>query len=146
MLVHPESRVYFARIRRAIKEMDECRIIIDEGADAIASGGGGAGGGEHDPTAARALFLAMHDDRVREAAKARLLVLEDTVGDALKVIERVRRGLGERYADCLDFRYIDGLSITETAERMDVSVATVKRDTNIAHDWIDSQTIEGLFT
>lgn len=139
MLVHPESRVYFARVRRSIAEMNECRLIIDEGADAIASGGGSGGGSsEHDPTATRALFLAMHDDRVREAAKARLSVIEDLIGEALKVIGAVRRGLGERYADCLDCRYIDGASIAEAAARLGISEATVKRDTGIAHDWVDS--------
>lgn len=139
------SRSFFAKVRGCVTAMVEYRLIVDEGADALASKSGG-GNGEHDPTASRAIFLAEHDDKVREDAKRKLEECEDYVGAGLTVTESVRRGLGERYADCLEYRYIDCYSISRTAEELECSTSTVKRDTDIAHDWVDSQTVEGLFS
>lgn len=139
------SRSFFARVRGCVRAMVEYRIIIDEGADAI-QGGGGCGHSENDPTASRAIFLAENDDKVRADAKRKLEECEDVVGVGLAVTSTVRDRLGERYGDCLEYRYIDCLSIHQTAEEMNCSTSTVKRDTDIAHDWIDSQTIEGLFS
>ena len=139
-----DSRSFFSRVRGCVRAMTEYRLIIDEGAEALQVNGGN-GHSEHDPTASRAIFLADNDDKARENAKAKLAECEDWVGVGLSVTSNVRDKLGENYADCLEYRYIDCFTIHRTAEEMECSTSTVKRTTDIAHDWVDSQTIEGLF-
>ena len=44
--------------------------------------------------------------------------------------------LDARAAEVVELRYFGGLSETETAEAMQVSVATIKRDWNFARTWL----------
>lgn len=52
--------------------------------------------------------------------------------DALKRLE----GVDRRLASVVECRFFGGLSIDETAEALDISPATVKRDWNLARAWL----------
>lgn len=47
--------------------------------------------------------------------------------------------LDERQAQIVEFRFFSGLSIEETAEVLQISPATVKRDWNMAKSWLRSE-------
>lgn len=47
--------------------------------------------------------------------------------------------LDERQANIVELRYFSGLSIEETAEVLDISPATVKRDWSMAKAWLRSE-------
>lgn len=54
------------------------------------------------------------------------------LNDALNKLE----ALGERSSKVVELRFFSGLSLEETAEVLDVSVATVKRDWKFAKAWL----------
>jgi RNA polymerase sigma factor (sigma-70 family) len=51
--------------------------------------------------------------------------------------------LDERQGRVVEYRFFAGLSVRETAEVLDVSPATVKRDWQVARAWILSELDEG---
>jgi RNA polymerase sigma factor (TIGR02999 family) len=55
--------------------------------------------------------------------------------DALEALEN----LEPRQAKIVELRYFGGLSIEETAEVLDISPATVKREWSIARAWLHSE-------
>ncbi len=52
--------------------------------------------------------------------------------DALKMLEKIE----ERSSKIVELRYFSGLTIKETAEILNVSPATIKRDWNFAKAWL----------
>ena len=68
---------------------------------------------------------------------------EAIVGRALRVIEGVRLGMGERYADVLDMRYVDAMPWDEVAQRCGCSERTARRVRDVACDYIDAVGIDG---
>ncbi|HEX2721651.1 MAG TPA: ECF-type sigma factor [Gemmatimonadaceae bacterium] len=71
--------------------------------------------GLHVPTGSSAEILRLHE--------------------ALEVLERME----PRQARIVEMRFFGGLSVEETAEVLDVSPATVKRDWSIARAWLHSE-------
>ena len=63
-----------------------------------------------------------------QARRADLVALDD----ALQTLER----LDSRQAHVVEMRFFAGLSLEETAEALNVSVATVRRDWSIAEAWL----------
>ena len=68
---------------------------------------------------------------------------EAIVGRALRLIAGVRAGMGERYADVLDMRYIDAMPWDEVAQRMGCSERTARRIRDVACDYVDSVGLAG---
>ena len=68
------------------------------------------------------------DDAVTEDAMDELLSLND----ALKKLE----AMSERQAQVVECLFFAGLNIAETAEALDISPATVKRDWATARAWL----------
>lgn len=87
-----------------------------------------------DPTANQATYnVDILGDKL-EKLRERETELESFIGETLEIIEHVRQGLGEEYANLLEQRYIDGL----TWSQINVNKSTGKRKVSIAFDWIDS--------
>lgn len=100
--------------------------------------------------AAQAMRRVLVDHAVRRQAKKRggkrrRVPLDDTMvvshaqsddilalHDALSELE----GIGERLARVVECRYFAGLSIEATAEALEISPATVKRDWTLARAWL----------
>ena len=91
-----------------------------------------------DPTANAAI---RHVDELEEKLKAlreEETELIDMIGEALVIIQAVRDGLGNKFADVLEWRYIDCLSWGKINRMYDVPKRTGHDRLNIAFDWIDS--------
>ncbi|MBA2244818.1 MAG: sigma-70 family RNA polymerase sigma factor [Gemmatimonadetes bacterium] len=100
--------------------------------------------------AAHAMRQVLMDAARRELSEKRgggaLLVTFDAAADvapmrperllALDAALKRLAELDERQARVVEYRFFAGLSIEETAEVMDVSIATVKRDWQVARAWI----------
>ena len=67
-------------------------------------------------------------DKVESGQSADLVALDD----ALKVLEK----LNARQARVVELRFFAGLNHEETAEALNVSVGTVKRDWSMAQSWL----------
>jgi RNA polymerase sigma-70 factor (ECF subfamily) len=69
-----------------------------------------------------------------ESDDALLLEQADLVSldEALRDLER----LSERQSKVLELRYFSGLTLEETAEALNVSVGTVRRDWSLARAWL----------
>lgn len=132
------SRNRFVLVRKQVVEMDMLRAQLEESGDDWHPQGV-KGSGISDPTANRAAYnVDVLGDKLDEM-RARLEELEDSVGLALAIIEGVRVGLGDIYAELLDQRYIDGLPwkfVTYKGEV--VKKSTGKAKVALAFDWIDS--------
>jgi RNA polymerase sigma factor (TIGR02999 family) len=98
------------------------RILVDH---ARARRAGKRGGGE------RALSLG-HIDAGAPGAAAENVVDVLALNDALEQLAE----LDPKQARLVELRYFTGLSIEETAEAMDMSPATVKREWAIARAWL----------
>jgi RNA polymerase sigma factor (TIGR02999 family) len=93
--------------------------------------------------------LLVDHARTRRAAKRGLGMTEVTLAEAtwipedavepiIELDEALQRlaGLDERRSRILELRYFGGLSLEETAEALDVSPATVKRELRAARAWL----------
>lgn len=138
------TKQFMADVRQAVTDMDYWRYISDNGADAFTHDGNG-GGWVSDPTAARAIYLADNDGRVRANARRHVARCEIVIGAGLELIAHVREGLGEIYADALDAHYIDGMSLRIIAEDSGVSKSAIQQRIDVACDWADSQPLKRLF-
>lgn len=132
------ARDRFVLVRQQVIEMDSIRALLEESGDDWRPEGV-RGSEMSDPTANRAAYnVDVLGDRLEEL-RARLEELEESIGTALAIIEGVRAGLGDIYAELLDQRYIDGLPwkfVTYQGEV--VKKSTGKAKVALAFDWIDS--------
>jgi len=98
------------------------RILIDY---AVARGRQKRGGGQ----------TPIHLDgdvwAVAEARGDELLALDDALGRL--------RAMNERQAQIVEYRFFGGMSVEETAETLNVSPATVKREWATARAWLNRE-------
>jgi hypothetical protein len=97
------------------------------------------GGGISNPTESRAIYELDVLADMLEQLKTRERELIGFIGTTLAIIDGVRRGLGNEYAEILDQRYIGGLKWADV--RIDgepISPRTGRYKLGIAFDWIDS--------
>lgn len=74
------------------------------------------------------------------------LVMSEQRAEALLALDEALtrlQQLSERQHRVVECRFFGGLSIEETAEALDISPATVKRDWNIARAWLNRELREG---
>lgn len=107
---------------------------------------------QSDPTANRAIYAVDTLGDKLDALHAEERELETLIGETLAIIEGVRDGFGEKYADVLDAHYIDGETWAQIAEcyesphegKETVSKWTVRGWAHVALDWIDSVGVSRL--
>jgi hypothetical protein len=91
-----------------------------------------------DPTANKAIrYVDVVEAKLAELRKEET-ELVDFIGEALVIIQAVRDGLGEDYADALEWRYIDGATWRYIQDMYGVMRRTGNRRICVAFDWIDS--------
>ena len=100
--------------------------------------------GVSDPTGKAAIYRAddlpaMLDNLRREEHE-----LTEYIGTTLRLLEAVRAGLGDKYANILDWVYIDRMSWQAIADAYHVSRSTGHQWRDIAFDWIDTIGIKEL--
>ena len=100
--------------------------------------------GLSDPTARKAIYRADELAQIMDSLYREEHELENYIGTTLALIEAVRKGLGDKYADVLDWLYIDCSSWTYIVDAYGVARSTAFARRNIAFDWIDSVGIREL--
>lgn len=95
--------------------------------------------GNSDPTASRAIHNVDEWGDELAILREREAWLLDFIGFTLEIIEGVRSGLGEKFADVLDQRYIDGYEWRDVLiNGQPINKRTGQRIVNVAFDWLDS--------
>lgn len=131
------ARERFERTRDAVRRLDDVHALIMSGCDDWHPDGG-KGAGIGDPTANRAIRnVDVLADKL-DALRAEERELTSLIGDSLVIIEGVRRGLGERYGDVLEARYIDCWEWATVTAHYEIPKSTGGYMLGIAFDWIDS--------
>ena len=70
--------------------------------------------------------------------------LEAFIGETLAIIEAVRDGFGEIYANLLEWHYIDGQKWTQISNARGINRTYCYQLVDIAFDWIDSVSVSRL--
>ena len=70
-----------------------------------------------------------------------LLVVQEHAGEFILLDEALQRLglLNERHARIVECRFYGGMSVDETAEALEISPATVKRDWTLARAWLNKE-------
>ena len=134
----------FIQTRNAVVELANIQALISEQGDDWKPDNV-RGSDVSDPTAARAIYnVDVWGEKLTHLRELESELLE-FIGVTLAIIEGVRIGLGDEYADILDQRYIDGLRWCDVeVDGKSVPSATGKRKVAIAFDWIDSVGLTGV--
>ena len=138
------ARERFVETRKAVVELNGIKaLIMSDGDDWMPEGVKIPG--ISDPTASRAIRNVDEWGEKLAALRQREDELEDFIGVSLMLIEAVRNGLGNDYADILDARYIDCLAWRDVyvgGER--IKKRTGQTKVSIAFDYIDSVGVSRL--
>ena len=133
------ARERFNATRKAIVELDSIKALIMSGGDDWLPPGVKSSA-ISDPTATRAIRNVDELQERLQALRSRESELEGFIGVSLVLIEAVRDGLGDKYANVLDQRYIDGMTWREIG----VAKSTGKVWVAVAFDYIDSVGVSRL--
>ena len=147
-----DVRERFERTRKAVVRLDEVKALIMYDCDDWKPPGIKAPTETSDPTASRAIYTVDELCVKLEALRAEERELEQLIGESLAIIGAVRAGLGDKYADVLDARYIDGDKWQDIADRFEsshenkdtVKPRTVQNWAQVAFDWVDSVGVSRL--
>ena len=137
------ARERFNATRKAIVELDNIKALIMSGGDDWLPPGVKSSA-ISDPTATRAIRNVDELQGRLEALRSRESELESFIGVSLALIEAVRDGLGDKYANVLDARYIDGCKWSWIAEEYGIKRQRGNYLLNIAFDYIDSVGVSRL--
>lgn len=102
--------------------------------------------GVSNPTEARAIRNVDEWGEQLIALRKRQAELMDFIGISLVLVRRVRDGLGDKYADVLEQRYIDGKKWKDivSSDGKQVSISTAQERRDVACDWIDGVGVSRL--
>lgn len=132
------ARERFKQVKRAVARLHEVQLMIMNDCDDWRPPSVKARRALADPTASAAIRHVDELEGKLLALRAEETELIDFIGEALVIIQAVRDGLGDKYANLLEWRYIDGLSLDRVRDEYQIPKTTGQRITNIAFDWIDS--------
>lgn len=99
---------------------------------------------QSDPTAQRAIYNVDELADKLDALRKEAYELETFIGQSLVIIQAVRDGFGEIYANLLEWYYIDLLTWTQISTDYEIKRSTCYYLVDIACDWIDSVGISRL--
>ena len=131
------ARERFEQTRKAIERLADVQaLLMTDGDDWQPPTIGKAG--NSDPTASRAIRNVDELADKLQALRQEESELLDTIGESLAIIEGVRNGFGEIYANLLEWRYIDGWTWQRIRDDKGIRRTTGHNLLDIAFDWIDS--------
>lgn len=139
MVHHVLARERFEKTRAAIRRLDDVHLaIMLEGEDWKPQQLHVHAPGTSDPTASRAIYRADNLADIMQALHAEERELTDYIGVTLRLLENVRKGLGDKYANVLEARYIDGWQWDRITDEYDIKRPYGHYLIDVACDWIDS--------
>lgn len=130
-----DARATFERTRRDVQRLRDVSTMLMYDCDDWKPEQPGRTG-TSDPT----MTMAMKRDKLESERDA----LVDRIGRSLVLIQRVRDGLGEKYASVLEWRYIDGDLWHDITHDHRVPRTTARDRRDVALDWVDSIGIDKL--
>ena len=135
------AKVRFEQVKQAVARLHDVQIMIMNDCDEWRPPSVFSRSALPDPTANAAIRNVDELEGKLKALRAEESELKDFIGEALVIIRAVRDGLGDKYADVIEWRYIDCLSWKYIRDTFDVRKRTGHDRINIAFDWIDSMGI-----
>lgn len=137
------ARDRFEQTRQAVIELDTIKALIMTGGDDWKPPSVRANG-VSDPTANRAIHNVDTWEEQLAELRRRETELENFIGVTLAIIQGVREGFGEVYANLLEWRYIDGLTMTQINKDSGINRTYCYQLIDVAFDWIDSVGVSRL--
>lgn len=137
------ARDRFVQTRQAVIELNNIKALIMSDGDDWKPPGVKVHA-VSDPTASRAIRNVDEWGEQLAELRKRESELEHFIGVSLAIIEAVRDGLGETYAQLLDARYIDDEPWAHIQERLNINKKRGSYLLGIAFDWIDSVGVSRL--
>lgn len=134
----------FKRTRQAVKRLDEVHALIMYECDDWKPPQVKTKTDKSDPTANKAIYNVDELGEKLEALRKEETELTDFIGVSLAIIEGVRNGFGEVYANLLEWHYVDGLKIAQISEDRRINRTYCYQLIDIAFDWIDSVGVSRL--
>ena len=128
----------FEQVKRAVARLHEVQLMIMNDCDDWRPPSVSSRHAISDPTANKAIRHVDELEGKLSTLRAEETELIDFIGEALVIIHAVRDGLGDKYADMLEWRFIDCLSWDYIKSEYDVPKRTGHNQLSIAYDWIDS--------
>ena len=138
------SKDRFEQTRRAIERLAEVKALIMYDCDDWKPPTVKAAHETSDPTASRAIYRADELADKLAALKREEHELEAFIGETLAIIEAVRDGFGEIYANLLEWHYIDGQTWTQISKDKKLNRTYCYQLVDVAFDWIDSVGVSRL--
>ena len=139
-----DAKSRFEATRAAVPRLNEVKALIMYGCDDWRPEGVRTPVATSDPTAAAAIRAVDELADKLDALKSEEAELEDLIGTSLAIIEAVWVGLGEIYANLLDWYYIDCRTWTEISKDYGINRTYCYQLVDIAFDWIDSVGVSRL--
>ena len=138
-----DARERFEQTRKAIERLDYVHALLMSGGEDWKPANVGKSG-TSDPTAACAIKNVDELAEKLEALRQEETELTDFIGVSLAIIEGVRSGFGEIYANLLEWRYIDGQTWTQISKDKKLNRTYCYQLVDVAFDWIDSVGVSRL--
>ena len=128
----------FEQVREKVARLHEVQLAIMNRCEEWRPPSTPSKGRISDPTAGAAIYNVDVLNARLAALRAEESELIGFIGEALVIIRAVRDGLGDKFADALEWRYIDCASWEYIDGEYDVSRTACRYRLGIAFDWIDS--------
>lgn len=143
---YPAAREWLDGVRVAAGRIEPLRrelVGLMDARDEVTTwkprGRGGSKRTHSDPTAAQAEQRMGELDALISDVQTRIDANEEVVGEALKIIERMRTYLGRRHGDVVELYYVDcAQTWQEVADELRVSPTTVWRLRVEAYAWVEA--------
>ena len=132
------AKTRFEQTKKAVARLHEVQMMIMNDCDEWRPPSVSSKHTISDPTANAAIRHVDEIEGKLATLRAEETELIDFIGEALVIIQAVRDGLGAKFGDLLEWRYIDCVSWGYIRREYDVIRRTGNRNLNIAFDWIDS--------
>lgn len=123
----------FEEARRCSERIEELQCAIGEPPPSRSSDGMPRGGGTSDPTARMAEHAI---DGVADMERE-MESCQQVVGEALAIVDGLRRAFETPWWRAVELYYIDRLSWAQVAEEMGIPKRTCLRWRDSAFDWVD---------
>ncbi len=138
------ARDRFELTRKYIERLDEVHNLIMYECDDWKPPTIRARGEKSDPTANRAAYNVDELAEKLAALRREESELLEFIGLTIAIIEGVRSGFGEVYANLLEVRYVDGWTWARISDDYGIKRSTGYNLLAIAFDWVDSVGVSRL--
>lgn len=143
-----DAKERFEETRRAVKRLHDVQLAIMYDCDDWKPPAIKAHNEQADPTASRAIYNVEERSEMLEALRKEERELIQLIGESGTIIEAVRAGFNEKYADWLEWRYIDLWTWAQFADELGMEQKKAREKVRywcgVTFDWIDSVGVSRL--